>query len=109
MTFSCWRHLIGDRRAGHADPGAQVGDVGVASGSPSTSTVPCVGTSSVAATCSSVVLPAPFGPMMTQLSSLRAVQLTSRSSIDRSYLTPTSRSLSTSAAIRFPPSATIPA
>src|SRR5215469_9692181 len=77
-------------------------------GSPSISTVPCVGLSNVAATCNSVVFPAPFGPMMTQLSSLLAIQSMSRSSIDLSYRTPTPRRRSTSAAIRFPSRAPSP-
>src|ERR1700745_985121 len=63
---------------------------------PSTSTVPSVGNVIVAATCSSVVLPAPLGPITIQRSSSCASQSTLRNSRDASRRTDTPRSLSTS-------------
>jgi hypothetical protein len=64
--------------------------------SPSTSTVPCEGKAVVAASWSSVVLPAPFGPIKIQRSSPCAVQSTLRSRTAESRLTSTPRSRSTS-------------
>src|ERR1022692_1649362 len=71
--------------------------------SPRISAVPWVGGSRAAATWRSVVLPAPFGPITTQLSPLWTVQSTSRSSIDFSRRMPSPRSRSTSSDMRSPP------
>src|ERR1700722_3884831 len=76
--------------------------------SPSTSTVPSVGCTSVAATWSSVVLPAPFGPITIQRSSSCAVQSTFRNSSDVSRRTVTPRSLSTSSDTACPSSTPTP-
>src|SRR5580704_4383018 len=70
--------------------------------SPSTSTVPFVGKIEVAATWSSVVLPAPFGPMRIQRSSSCAVQSMLRSRTAESRRTSTPRSRSTSSDISGP-------
>jgi len=71
---------------------------------PSTSTVPSVGNSKVAATWSRVVFPAPFGPMTIQRSLSCAVQLIFRNSSDDSRRTDTPRSLSTSSDTALCPS-----
>src|SRR5580693_7850615 len=70
--------------------------------SPRISTVPWEGNASVAAIWSSVVLPAPLGPMRIHRSSPCAVQSTLRSRTAESRLTSTPRSRSTSSDIRPP-------
>src|SRR6266702_1464892 len=73
------------------------------SGSPRISAVPSEGYNWAAATWSSVVLPAPFGPTITQRSSSWTVQVMSRSSREPPRWTPTPRSRTTSSDIWLPP------
>src|SRR5581483_9723630 len=108
MTFS----LAGTRsaRAALASPirGRSSNTSVPPSRSPSTSTSPSVGKSWAAVTWSSVVLPAPFGPITTQRSSAWTVQPTSRSSSELPRRSPTPRSRTTSSDIRLLPRAAHP-